>query len=510
MANRSTRRSKRLPAPVVHEANLDELAVRKLKWFVRRTWSILEPGDPLLWNWHIDVICDELEAIAAGDVRELLICIPPGCMKSLLVSVFFPAWWWLSNPSRRYITFANVEKLAIRDSVRMRDLIRSDVYADLRARSVHHFGAPDWGMSKDQDAKVNFKNEDKGFRECFGLGGSITGARGHGMVIDDPHDVKDTIGSPAQVQRRMDATGHVIGKVLPSRVNDAATAWKVSILQRVHISDTAGRQLRAGIERKVILQMEFDPDFEHNHPRDPRTERGELLFERKFPRWFCDGLKHPDKLGLAQYNAQYQQQPVAIEGGLFKKAWFTQFYDSDPQDLSRQMDEVMVSADLTFKGSDTSDFVSIQVWGRKGAKQYLLWQVCRQMNYVDTRREFVLVCRMFPMARTKLIEEAANGAALIADLKATISGLVPVNPGASKFERAQIGSVPAFEALNIYLPTPDKSPWVTHYIAEHVSFPASANDDQVDATSQYLLRVTGKLTVDVANRLANQFSWMEG
>ncbi len=178
--------------------------------------------------------------------------------------------------------------------------------------------------------------------------------------------------------------------------------------------------------------------------------------------------------------------------------------------VDRQMDEVMVSADLTFKGSDTSDFVSIQVWGRKGAKQYLLWQVCRQMNYVDTRREFVLVCRMFPMARTKLIEEAANGAALIADLKATISGLVPVNPGASKFERAQIGSVPAFEALNIYLPTPDKSPWVTHYIAEHVSFPASANDDQVDATSQYLLRVTGKLTVDVANRLANQFSWMEG
>ena len=509
MTRRSTRR-KRVPDTVVHEANLDELAILKLKWFVRRTWPVVEPGDDLIWNWHIDLLCDELEAVTRYEVRELLICIPPGCMKSLLVSVFMPAWWWLRRPENRYVTFAHTAGLATRDSRKMRDILSSDIYGNLRTRAATHHGGHDWEFAHDQNEKVNFENSRKGFRQCFGLEGSITGSRGHGMIIDDPHDVSDAIGSPEQVMRRMDGTAHIVGKVLPSRVNKPKQAWKVAIQQRIHEADTAGRMLEDGVDRKVILQMEFDPDFEHNHPRDPRTEHGELLFPEHIPREFIENLKKPSQLGVEQYSAQYQQLPVPASGGLFKKAWFTKFYDSDPQLFAVQMDEVMISADLTFKGTKTADYVSIQVWGRKGAKFYLLWHVHKRMNYVDTRREFIFVCRMFPSARTKLVEEAANGAALLADLQASITGLIPVNPGASKYERAQIGSVPVFEAGNVYLPEPSLVPWsVDAYIAEHISFPMGANDDQVDASSQYFLRVTGAANVDVLDRMASQFSFMD-
>jgi predicted phage terminase large subunit-like protein len=529
----------------------DELAILSLADFVRQAWKILEPAVPLSWNWHLDVICAELERVnseyAAGRAVELVLCIPPGYAKSLIVSVFWPAWTWLRNPERRTLCFANADDLVKRDSRRTRDLIVSPWYESLKAHASRVFNvrgawgkdgkqADTWGFKADQNEVINFANDVGGFRQCLAIHAAVTGKRADGHIIDDPYDAKEVIlGSVAQMARRMKEVVDIYQAALETRINDRRRGFRVLIMQRLHPSDLAGVLIEEGV-RCVVLPTEYDPASPQRHPLDPRGGKwpkapaapppnasegtspvevvepanspapewegpqadyertfgrtyrgpvgeGALLFPKLFTPEVVARTKR--RLGPRHYSAQEQQRPILTTGTIFRKATFRR-YNHDPQRF--QCDEYAISVDCAFRKHDDTDFVVFQVWGRRGTDRYLLDQVRERMTYTETRAALVSLRAKWRQVRVILVEAKANGDALLDDLRTVLPGLLAFEPGnASKDVRAELAAVD-FEAGHVYLPEPRWCPWITDYERELLEFPGGNHDDQVDATTQILLR----------------------
>jgi len=484
-----------------------KLAIEHLSDFVRQAWPIVEPGAPLVWNWHLGVICDTLEKLTRGElyqevldeetgtittelVTEVVICIPPGMCKSLLVSVFWPAWVWLARPTERNLNVSNSDRLVRRDSRKARDIIDSPWYQSLvkiKARADGEDPDDAWTLKIDHNQVDNYATTRQGFRAGFPIGGKITGNRGDGIGVDDPYDVAEVLlGSPVVVLRRMMEVRTRYYGVLASRLADRRVGYRVVVMQRLHQADLAGEMIRRGAYT-IVLPMEYDPDHPELCPADPRTQPGELLFPAMVPRAVVDALK--SELGSQAAAAQLGQRPTAAEGGIFHRDWLAQFYDFDPQTFTAA-DEWAITVDCTFKGTADTDFVAMQVWARKKkAAFYLLGRVCARMTYTQTRTALRLLCQLWPQVKLKLVEEKANGAAIIDDLKQEIPGIVAFNPDkhGDKFARAQLVAR-FFEASNIHLPSPERCPWVGDYIETMAGFGAgAAHDDDVDATTQLLI-----------------------
>lgn len=291
---------------------------------MRQAWHVVEPGTPLAWNWHIDAICQHLEAVSDGRMPRLLINIPPGHMKSLIVSVFWPAWTWLRRPAWKALFSSYALDLALRDSVRCRDLVTSEWYRDIFR--------PGWGLKTDQNAKSLFENTAGGFRFSMSVGSRATGFRGDCIVCDDPLNAKE---QDSEVARKECLTWW--DRVMPSRLNDLRKGSKVIIMQRLHEEDLSGHLLEQGGYDHLCLPSEFEPERRSTTSigwTDPRTEPGELLFPEMFPRQVLDHLRMVE-LKEVDYAGQYQQRPFPAGGGMFRREWFT-VVDAMPLSASRR------------------------------------------------------------------------------------------------------------------------------------------------------------------------------
>lgn len=474
-------------------------ARESLSAFVQQFFWVNDPGTELEWAWYHDLICRELERVTAaferGERTRLVICIPPGCMKSIIVSVLWPAWWWLRRPETRFLALANKDDLAARDSGRMRNVLTTEWYK----RVVEHLAdmgmGPRWGLTRHQSAIKNFVNTRLGGRQTFGVTSKVTGFRGDGRIIDDPHDASDAMGTPDQVANALEVAHRFCDVVLPSRCNDVRRAFEVVVQQRLHENDVAGKRLASDFDhqRSVVLAAEFDPEDPNNHPEDPRTEAGELLDPERLPRDALDELKSDlESRYPGQAEAQYNQRPQPARGGMFKPAWYRNRYSFDFQrpvadGVFRPWDEVAVTVDCTFKRSTKADFVSVQAWGRWGWNFYLGDEEHGKLDYTELRevvRDFVLMHR----PRFILIEEKANGAALISELSKEFSGVIPFVPDSygDKVSRAAVTTV-YWRAGNVWLPDEHIAPWIVDYLKELSAFPSGMYDDRVDAMSQLLI-----------------------
>jgi predicted phage terminase large subunit-like protein len=471
-----------------------EKARRSLYEFVRQAWPVLEPWTPFVNGIHVHAICDHLQAVSEGRIRDLIINVPPGHAKSLLTAVFWPAWVWIDRPETRWLFSSHREPLAIRDSVKCRRLIESPWYQERWGRQYQ--------LSGDQNQKNRFENTRTGYRVVVPMSAG-TGERGDYVVVDDPH----TVDQAESESERHSAIEWWNGS-MATRLNDLGSGHKVVIQQRLHEADLTGDLLQKGGYELLCLPAEFEPERKCVTSIgwiDPRQQAGELLWPERVAQADLDNLKKT--LGSYRYAGQYQQRPSPPEGGVFKRFWWRYWRPAHldlppiqvrmPDGKTAIIAAVPVPAtfntqiqswDMAFKDSATSDYVVGQLWGALQADRFLLDQIRDRMDMPRTKEAVRDLSRRWPKAEAKLVEDKANGPAVIQELQHDIGGLIEVNPEGGKVARANAVAAQV-EAGNIYLPHPLIAPWVEAFIEEAATFPCGRNDDQVDAMTQALNRL---------------------
>ncbi|MFZ9061846.1 MAG: phage terminase large subunit [Steroidobacteraceae bacterium] len=512
-----------------------------LATFVRQAWHIIEPGQPYVHGWHIDFLCAHLEAITDGielddgsAYNRLLINVPPGTMKSLLVGVFWPAWEWgpKNMAHMRYVCASHSLDLAIRDGLRMRRLITSDWYQERWGDRVE--------LTGDQNQKTKFENSSTGFRQAAAAG-SITGSRGDRVIIDDPHSVD---GANSDQQR--ESTTLWFQEAVPTRLNNPDRSAIVVVMQRLHEDDVSGvildRQL--GYDH-IMLPMEYDP--RRAMPtrlglEDPRQADGELLFPERFP---ADVVER-DKRVMGPYATagQFQQEPAPRGGGVIKADWWALW----PQDAYPPMDYVVASIDTAYTTKTENDYSAMTVWGvfsgdltsaaadnwsdRDGNRRSRMREAARfdegvqikhllpddpqstprvmlmqawqeRLELADLVAKIAKTCRAMKVDKL-LVEGKVSGLSVAQELRRLYGhedwAVQLINPG-SIDKLARLYSVQHLFSEGM-IHAPDRS-WADMVIRQCEVFPKGKHDDLVDTVSQALrhMRETG-LLVRAPERIA--------
>lgn len=445
------------------------LALDNLGIFVRQAWEVIEPGTPYVSGDHVDLMCRALEELDRGEIKRLLINVPPRHMKSRLVSVFYPAWALARDPTRRLMFASYASDLSRRDSIDTRTIIESSWYQERWGAKVK--------LTHDQNTTTRFATTERGYRIATSVGGSVTGLGGDVLVIDDPHKADE-----AASQANREAVMRWFDQAWSTRLNDPKTSRMVIIMQRLHEEDLAGHVLQKGGWEHLCLPAEWDAKHPYRSVRDWRTTDGELLW----PARVGPAEIEQQKLDLGSYGAagQLQQLPAPGEGGEVKREWWRYY-----KELPAECDRIICSWDTSFTDAKTSDYAVGQVWARVGARYYLLAQIRERMTFTEARdatiQQYASVVDEAGSCDLVLVEKAANGPALIDVLHSVIPCVLPVKPRDSKVARAR-AVAPTIEAGNVYLPDPSIAPWIGDYVNEWSVFPLGAHDDQVDATSQAL------------------------
>lgn len=476
-----------------------ELCKRSLVEYGRLAWPIIEPGQPYVHGWHIDAIAEHLQAVTDGQIRNLIINIPPRHMKSLLVAVLWFTWVWTFRPESRWLFASYGENLSIRDSLKCRRIIQHPWYQS-------RFGEV-FQMAGDQNQKTRFENNKTGYRLATGVGGMATGEGGDYIVVDDPMKAADA-HSPTQ----RETTNDWWDNTMSTRGNNPQLVAKVVIMQRLHEQDLTGHlKEKMQTDGQHYEHLCLPAEYEGSKARtaigwqDPRQTLGELLWKERFTPQALKDLK--SSMSSYAVAGQLQQRPAPDEGGILKKAWWRYWrpagvrlpavqvrladgtlLEIEAVELPATFDEMLQSWDCTFKDKATSDFVAGQIWARRGANKYLLDYYRERADVVETIKQILRLTGKWPQAVRKLIEDKANGPAVISLLKNAVSGLIGVEPEGGKISRAYAVQ-PTVEAGNVFLPHPALFGWVDGFITSCAGFPNLANDDDVDACTQALVHM---------------------
>lgn len=441
----------------------------------RRTMGdfVLYVDDNYRMNWHHRLLCDYLDKLACKEIRRLMVFMPPRHGKSELVSRKFPAYLLGRNPDTSIISCSYSADLASRMNRDVQRLIDSEQYLELfpgtqlSNQHTRRFYETRYTRNNNMFEVV----DKKGTYRSSGVGGGITGMGGEYIIIDDPVKNREDADSATMREKVYDW----YTSTLYTRLEKDGCI--LLTLTRWHEDDLAGKLLKAaqeGADQWTILELpavcEYPPK-----PYDVRQE-GEALWKWKYDEEALEKMKVT--VGSRDWAALYQQHPTPGEGGTFKREWWN-YYKVLPDGLY----DFVQSWDCTFKDAQSSDYVVGQVWARKGSSRYLLDQVRGRMSFTETLRAIRSLSAKWPQAVRKLVEDKANGTAVIDVLRKEIPGLIPVEPEGGKIVRANAVTA-VVEAGNVFLPDPSIAPWVHDFVEEHTTFPNGANDDQVDAQTQ--------------------------
>lgn len=240
--------------------------------FVQQAWHVMEPGVPFVPSWHIEAICEHLEAVSAGEIHRLLINIPPRHSKSTIVSVAWCCWEWIASPEQKFLAASYSGTLSIRDNLKARRLVQSPWYQE---RWGHLFA-----LSGDQNAKQRFENNKTGYRLATSVGGTATGEGGSRLILDDPHGAQD-----AQSEAMRETALDWFDQVWSTRLNNPKTDAMVTVMQRLHEKDISGHILNdIGGWEHICIPAEWDGKSRRTilGPYDPRTEKGQLICPDRF------------------------------------------------------------------------------------------------------------------------------------------------------------------------------------------------------------------------------------
>lgn len=447
--------------------------MRSLAEFTRTFWPVVEPGTQLVWNWHLDLICAHLEAVTRGEVKRLLINIPPRFMKSLLVSVFWPCWAWTRRSSLRWLFASYSQVLSIRDSRKCRRIVESEAYRRWWPEVV---------LVSDQNQKTRFENAQSGVRLATSVGGVVTGEGGDCVVVDDPHNMIEVL---SDVQR--EAALVWWDEAMSTRVNDPRTGAHVIVMQRLHERDLAGHVLAQGGYTHLCLPMEFEVERRCVTPfgADPRTEEGELLWPERFDAEWLESKKR--QMGAYAIAGQFQQRPAPRGGGMFRVERFKMLPTQPPPQAVGRVVRYWDKA-ATEGGGCRSAGVRVAKLKPEAVAQlgveYVVTHSIRGQWGVAQREATIRQLAETDGQSVRVVVEQEPGSGGKESAEATIKRLAGFRASADrvtgdKVTRAEPYAVQV-EVGNVGLVAES---WAHDFLEEHRLFPAGAYKDQVDAAA---------------------------
>ena len=473
---------------------LDSLIRSDLMAFIERSFIELNPQTRFCDSPHIEVMASKLEACRRGEIKRLIVNMPPRSLKSHAVSVAFPAWWLGHNPAIQIICASYGQELSDKHARDCRRVMQSKFYRRLFRRAI---------LSTDKQSVNEFVTTEQGFRMSTSVNGVLTGRGADLIILDDPLKPEEALS-----ETKRTSVNEWYSNTLLSRLNSKKEGIIIIVMQRLHQDDLVGHVLEQDQWEVVSFPAIAEEDETHiiDSPFGRRRfhrKQGDALQPEREPKPVLESLRR--NLGEYVFLSQYQQSPTPAGGALIKNHWL-QYYELDK--LPWQFWFIVQSWDTANKAGELNDYSVCTTWGLFDGRYYLLNLFRKRLNYPDLKRAVKeQACHNYSRRAPDkiLIEDKASGTQLIQDLKVEgVLNIVPYEPpkGADKLVRLYAQSA-EFENGKVLLPR--SAPWLDEYVRELTSFPGSKFDDQVDSTTQALEHMKANRNYEIWARLGRGY-----
>lgn len=458
--------------------------------FTRAAWRVLNPGRPFLWSWHYDLIVEYLTLVRQRKIRRLILNVPPRSAKTTFATICFPCWVWATEPSHEFLCASHSRDLSTDHSVARRNLLTSEWYQGLWGTKFH--------LSSDRNLATQFNNDCTGRMIATSTGSGAEGKGGDTAILDDPMSSEQSLSDTERY-----TANRWVNNTLRQRLNDPAKAAIVVIMQRLHELDTTGFVTGEEPEgwKHIVLPLVAEKDEEWVFPisgRVVRRKQGDVLQADRFtPEVVAEKQKN-----RLVYAGQYQQRPAPLEGNLIKRADVMYYGGKDPVTgepdeplpvvggvRNPVFDRVFISVDCAFKDLKTCDYVAIGVVGVRKRKRYLLNIVNAHLDMDATVKEVRAQRERYPAVSAVIVEDKANGPAVIQALKKDLTGIIEIEPQGGKVARV-FAMAPEWQARDWYVDR--NAAWAEPFVQQLTMFPTAAHDDMVDMTSQAAIWLGGE------------------
>jgi predicted phage terminase large subunit-like protein len=471
MATNAVKRSSVTHDIISQQRLLQALLRTDLASFIGKAFGQITPGATYLPNWHIRAIAWHLQQVEAGQIKRLVITMPPRSLKSIAASVAFPAWILGRDPTRKIVCVSYANELSVKHSNDCRAVMQSDWYQAL---------FPQNRIRRLKNTEHEVHTVSNGYRFATTTGGTLTGRGGNLIIIDDPIKASDAASeiTRARVKSWFDET-------LLSRLDNKTEDAIVLVMQRLHVDDLAGHVLEKGgwVHLNLPAIAECEAKVVTGPNRHYVRQIGEVLHPAREPRFVLDELKIA--MGSSTFSAQYQQAPVPPGGNMVRWEWF-ETYDELPPLGSN--DKIVTSWDTASKATELADYTVGITFQTSGERIFIRDVVRERLDYPSLVRR-VLAERERWKPTALLIEDKGSGTSLIQDLRSKFVPVIPILPEGDKIVRMSAQSA-KIEGGAVYLPK--KADWLGDFRAEILAFPHGQFDDQVDALSQGLRWITSR------------------
>ncbi len=394
--------------------------------FAEKAFQVVSPGQPFLPNWHIDAICHVLKRVADGEIKRLVILMPPRNLKSICASVAFPAWLLGHDPTRKIICVSYNTELAAKHARDCRAVMNAPWYQIL---------FPSTRIDPAKSAETEFMTTKRGFRLATSTGGTLTGRGGDILIIDDLMKPADAQSDALRLQCQQ-----WYSNTLVSRLDDKANGAIVLVMQRLHPGDLAGYLMQQ--EGWEVLSLPAIAEAEVVVPigryRVPRRHVGEVLHPEREPLDALERLKA--EMGSYDFSAQYQQTPVPAGGNMIKWEWFGSFSDPPPR----------AEGSIIVQSWDTASTVGITALIDKNGTIWVLDLVRGRWAFPELQRRVIEAAHLYG-PRSVLVEDQASGTALQQSLKQHGFAVIPIKPKGDKVMRMHANTA-TIEAGKVLLP----------------------------------------------------------
>ena len=448
------------------QRELDAILRNDFPSFVHKVFLTVVPGEHYFDNWHIYAIAYQLQCVQQGDIKRLLITLPPRSLKSIIVSVAYPAFLLGHDPTLQILCASYSQPLASKMSRDCRLVMASDWYKRI---------FPKTRLDPHKNTEAEFMTTRGGSRMACSVGGSITGRGGNVIILDDANKADDASSLTALANCNTWYQGTLL-----SRLNNKTKNPIIAIQQRLHEDDLAGHLLKAGGWTHLNLPAiaEVDETIPISPTRNHVRHTGEALHPDREPLDLLENMKK--EAGSYIFAAQYQQRPVPLEGGMVKWSWFD-FYTERP--AQEPENRIVQSWDTACKAEDHNDYSVCTTWLIKKKHYYLLNVYRARLEYPDLLKQIKRHAFRYK-AKQVLIEDKGAGTSILQELKGSDKfTTVGIEPKGDKQTRLYTVTH-IIEGRRVLLLK--DAPWLADFRHEMLLFPKGTHDDQVDSVSQFL------------------------